>query len=101
MKAECLARTGNMPDALTIVNQIRTKRKAPPLASMELMDILRERGRELYWEGHRRQDMIRFGTFLLPKQDKDYTSPETAKLIPIPQTALEASEGLLQQNPGY
>ncbi len=101
MKAECLARTGHMDEALTIVNEIRAKRKAPQLASMELIDILRERGRELYWEGHRRQDMIRFGTFLLPKTNKDYASPETALLIPIPQTAIEASDGKLQQNNGY
>jgi hypothetical protein len=101
MKAECLMRTSDPAGALTIVNDIRAKRKAPLLTSMELLDILRERGRELYWEGHRRQDMIRFGTFLLPKQDKEYTSPETALLIPIPQSAIEASGGLLKQNPGY
>jgi len=103
MKAECLARNGNTGDALTIVNEIRAKRKAPSLASMELMDILKERGRELYWEGHRRQDMIRFGTFLLPKplMNKPDPSPETAKLVPIPQTAIEAAEGDLLQNPGY
>ncbi|MBN2275129.1 MAG: RagB/SusD family nutrient uptake outer membrane protein [Bacteroidales bacterium] len=103
MKAECLARNGNMGEALIIVNEIRTKRKAPALASMELIDILRERGRELYWEGHRRQDMIRFGTFLNPKplMNKPDPSPETAKLVPIPQTAIEAAEGALKQNPGY
>jgi hypothetical protein len=102
MKAECLARTGNTGEALTIVNEIRTKRKAPALASLELMDILRERGRELYWEGHRRQDMIRFGTFLLPKTNKNYETTETGKLLmPIPQTAIEASDGLLKQNKSY
>jgi len=102
MKAECLARTGDMGGALTLVNQLREKRKAPPLASLQLLDILRERGRELYWEGHRRQDMIRFGTFLLPKSGgKDAVSPNTALLIPIPQTAIEASNGKLKQNPGY
>ena len=101
MKAECLARTGNTGDALTIVNQIRTKRQAPELASLELIDILGERGRELYWEGHRRQDMIRFGTFLQPKTNKDFVSAETAKLMPIPQTAIESSDGLLKQNVGY
>ncbi|HPR33263.1 MAG TPA: RagB/SusD family nutrient uptake outer membrane protein, partial [Prolixibacteraceae bacterium] len=101
MKAECLARKGDMGGALTLVNQLRAKRKAPALASIELLDILRERGRELYWEGHRRQDMIRFGTFLLPKSNKDFTSPNTALLIPIPQTAIEASDGKLSQNAGY
>ncbi|MBP1669811.1 MAG: RagB/SusD family nutrient uptake outer membrane protein, partial [Bacteroidetes bacterium] len=63
--------------------------------------ILGERGRELYWEGHRRQDMIRFGTFLQPKTNKDFVSAETAKLMPIPQTAIESSDGLLKQNVGY
>lgn len=102
MKAECLARKGDMSGALTLVNQLREKRKAPALASLQLLDILKERGRELYWEGHRRQDMIRFGTFLLPKSGgKDFISPNTALLIPIPQTAIEASNGKLVQNPGY
>jgi hypothetical protein len=101
MKAECLARKGDMNGALNLVNQLRRKREAPELASIELLDILDERGRELYWEGHRRQDMIRFGTFLLPKTNKDFTSPETALRMPIPQTAIEASDGQLQQNPGY
>ncbi len=103
MKAECLARDGDLTGALDIVNQIRTKRNAPVLdaGNFELIDILDERGRELYWEGHRRQDMIRFGTFLDPKTSKDFTSPETAKLLPIPQTAIESMEGRLDQNPGY
>jgi starch-binding outer membrane protein, SusD/RagB family len=101
MKAECLARKGDMGGALAIVNQIREKRKAPALASLQLLDILKERGRELYWEGHRRQDQIRFGTFLLPKTNKPDISPETALLVPIPQSALEASGGKLKQNPGY
>ncbi len=102
MKAECLARTGNMGDALIIVNEIREKRNAPELSSLELMDILDERGRELYWEGHRRQDMIRFGTFLLPKDNKPDASPETAVLLPIPQDAIDGTPGgVLTQNPGY
>lgn len=102
MKAECLARGGDLGGAQSIVNEIRAKRGAPEITSgFELMDILDERGRELYWEGHRRQDMIRFGTYLLPKTNKETTSPETALLLPIPQTAIEPMEGRLIQNPGY
>jgi hypothetical protein len=102
MKAECLARTGDMSGALDIVNEIRLKRNASELEDLELMDILDERGRELYWEGHRRQDMIRFGTFLLPKDNKDYTSPDYAILLPIPQAAIDGMPGrVLTQNPGY
>ena len=102
MKAECLARTEDMGGARDIVNEIRLKRNAPELLSLELMDILDERGRELYWEGHRRQDMIRFGTFLLPKDNKTDPSPETALLLPIPQDAIDGMPGgVLTQNPGY
>jgi hypothetical protein len=58
--------------ALTMVNDLRTKRGAPALTSMSLMNaanlndpntLLAERGRELYWEVVRRTDMIRFGVF--------------------------------------
>jgi starch-binding outer membrane protein, SusD/RagB family len=101
MKAECLARTGDLPGAKTIVNDLRAKRNAPALSTFALEDILAERGRELYWEGHRRQDMIRFGTFLLPKDQKPDASPATAILLPIPQAAIDGSKGTLTQNPGY
>lgn len=33
------------------------------VSSITLQDILDERGRELYWEAHRRTDLIRFGKF--------------------------------------
>jgi starch-binding outer membrane protein, SusD/RagB family len=102
MKAECRARLGDNATALSIVNEIRVKRHAPEFSSLELMDILGERGRELYWEGHRRQDQIRFGTFLLPKSNKPDESPATAILLPIPQDAIDGMPGgVLTQNPGY
>jgi hypothetical protein len=101
MKAECLARTGDMSGAEAIVADIRTKRNAPALTSFELKDILNERGRELYWEGHRRQDMIRFGEFIKAKSNKPDESATTARLLPIPQDAIDGSGGKLVQNPGY
>jgi hypothetical protein len=108
MKAECLTRAdNNVTDALAIVNQVRVKRKAPVITAAskeEMLDkILVERGLELYWEGHRRQDMIRFGTFLLPKSGgKINTSPPEAILCPVPQAAIDGvSDGSLKQNPGY
>ena len=107
MKAECLVRANSdVGGALDIVNQIRTKRNAPQITASSTADmldkILVERGLELYWEGHRRQDMIRFGTFLLPKSEKPDPSPSTAILLPIPQTAIDGTPGgVLKQNPGY
>jgi starch-binding outer membrane protein, SusD/RagB family len=107
MQAECLVRqNSDVNGALTIVNQIRTQRKAPIIASaastQDMLDkILVERGLELYWEGHRRQDMIRFGTFLLAKSSKPNISPETNKILPVPQSAIDGSGGTITQNPGY
>ncbi len=103
MQAECNLRLGNPTDALNAVNSLREKRHAPLLSSIDLDGLLTERGIELYTEAHRRQDMIRFGTFLDPKADKPYASPETRLLCPIPQDAIDAiaDESILSQNPGY
>jgi hypothetical protein len=103
MQAECNLRRGNAADALDAVNTLREKRNAPLLSSIDLPSLLTERAIELYTEGHRRQDMIRFGTFLDPKADKPYVSPESRLLCPIPQDAIDAiaDESILPQNPGY
>jgi hypothetical protein len=64
-KAEAILRSGgNAADALVLVNRVRVRSNATPLNTLTLKDILDERGRELMWEGTRRRDMIRFGTFL-------------------------------------
>lgn len=99
MKAEALLRTGNAAGALTIVNTIRLKRGASPLVSIDLNSLLDERGRELYWEGWRRQDLIRFGKFLQPWAEKPQDNPKYL-LFPIPNTALAVNPNL-KQNPGY
>ena len=86
---------------------MRARSHAPALASVELSDILNERGRELYWEGHRRTDLIRFKKYttgyIWPfkggvKEGKDIEAFRT--LFPLPNTDLVANPGL-KQNPGY
>ena len=99
MKAEALLRSGNAGAALDIVNEIRTKRGAAPFASLDLNNLLDERARELYWEGHRRTDLIRFGKFLDAWTDKPASGPERL-LFAIPPTALAVNPNLAQ-NPGY
>jgi starch-binding outer membrane protein, SusD/RagB family len=105
MKAECEARLGNVTEAVTIVNELRTKRNAPVISAVSQEEILgkiiTERGLELYYEGHRRQDLIRFGMYLGPKSNKENTSPETALICPIPDAVVQASCNYIPQNPGY
>ncbi|GAO45053.1 RagB/SusD family nutrient uptake outer membrane protein [Flavihumibacter petaseus] len=101
MKAEALLRTGNAEDALDIVNEIRVKRGATALATLDLDKLLDERGRELYWESWRRNDLIRFGKFLDPfGPTKPEKSDDKYLLFPIPNAA-KAANPALEQNPGY
>ncbi len=101
MKAEALFRTGNSNGARDIINQIRTHRGATTIANIAAdgTEILNERGYELYWEGWRRNDQIRFGQFLKPWFAKPQSS-DRAVLFPIPQIALDNNPNL-KQNPGY
>ena len=100
MIAECNVRLGNPGAAKPFVDAIRTRAGISGLTgNPTLEDIYDERGRELNWEGHRREDMIRFDKFLLPNQFRG-VSPEYRKIFPIPTSALNANPGL-KQNPGY
>ncbi|MBL0023814.1 MAG: RagB/SusD family nutrient uptake outer membrane protein [Saprospiraceae bacterium] len=100
LKAEALLRKGNAAGALTIVNDIRVKRGATALASVDLAALLDERGREFYWEGMRRNDQIRFGTFTGAWEFKTASADGHQVLFPIPQGALDSNPNL-KQNAGY
>jgi hypothetical protein len=62
-------------------------------------NILNERGREMFAELTRRQDLIRFGVFGETWWEKP-ASGATQLVFPIPQPQLDASSSL-SQNPGY
>jgi len=108
MVAEAKQRTGDAAGALTLVNGLRTARGASTFATLPLVNtanvddpntLLAERGRELYWEGVRRTDLIRFGVFLKPWGLKPTDDPKNL-LFPVPNQALAANPNL-KQNPGY
>ncbi|WP_211295278.1 RagB/SusD family nutrient uptake outer membrane protein [Neolewinella xylanilytica] len=98
-KAEAQLRLGDAEGALETVNAMRATRGTPELSSIDLDGMLMERGFELYWEGLRRVDQIRFGTFTDTWDHKTVTDP-TRVLFPIPQQALDSNPNLVQ-NPGY
>ena len=102
MKAEAILRGGNgtPQDALDIVNAIRTNRNAPALTSLDLNTLLDERGREMYWEGWRRQDLIRFGKFLGTWVTKPEPGDPKELLYALPSQQIAVNPSL-KQNPGY
>lgn len=99
MKAEAHFRKGETGQALGIVNQIRAHRGASQLASITEQDLLDERGRELYWEGWRRHDQVRFGVFTEEWEQKPASGAHTV-MFPIPQRALDTNPNLVQTQ-GY
>lgn len=109
MRAEAKFRNGDTAGALADLNIVRSSRTARPdqtpeaLSIIDLDVLLRERGFELYWEGFRRSDQIRFGTYENSWTEKTDTDPNK-RLFPIPQSAVDAASGIagfLEQNQGY
>ncbi len=112
MYAEAVLRGGTGGDeatAIGYVNALRTRAKAPvQVSTIDLDLILDERARELYWEGHRRTDLIRYGKF----SDGNYVWPwkggvkdgvstsSHLDIYPIPSTDINANPNL-KQNTGY
>lgn len=100
MKSEAKVRNGESGDEE--MNAVRSRVGMPSL-SATLDNILNERLLELVWEGWRRQDMIRFGTYC--KLYDIHTPSEADKkgyttVFPIPEKAHELNPNL-KQNPGY
>jgi hypothetical protein len=103
MKAEAILRggtPGSASDALTLVNSIRANRGVAALTTLNLDVLLDERSRELYWEGWRRQDLIRFGKFLKAGQIRTTDSDPIRLVYAIPSQQIAVNSNL-NQNPGY
>ncbi|PAW95643.1 RagB/SusD family nutrient uptake outer membrane protein [Mucilaginibacter sp. MD40] len=103
MKAEAIFRGGTDPLGQTpaaLMNLISVPRGGKTYATVTEADILAERGRELYWEGWRRNDLIRFGKFNDPVDQRPNQTDKTRTLYPIPQRAVDTNPNL-KQNAGY
>lgn len=80
MKAEALMRANSgvaSQEAVDAANMVRSRAGAKPysVADLTLDELCNERCRELMWEGHRRQDLIRFDRFTGPKSKQDDSDP--------------------------
>lgn len=93
MKAEVELRLNGNGDEW--INPIRQRAGVSEWTGASLDDLLAERGRELYCEGHRRQDLIRFGKFTDAWWEKTVTGDPSVSTFPIPKWATEANPNLL------
>ena len=108
--AEAAMRSGNnTANALTYVNLLRSRAGVTTLGAVTTDEILNERARELYWEGFRRTDLIRYnqfveGTYLWPFKGGVAAGAAVdnfRKLYPIPANVVLSSGGVIKQNTGY
>tara|TARA_R110001632_G_scaffold38339_2_gene96555 strand:+ start:90109 stop:91716 length:1608 start_codon:yes stop_codon:yes gene_type:complete len=114
MYAEAVLRGGNGGDMNTakgFIDALRTRANNPnlvPVGDITLEFILDERSRELHWEAHRRQDLIRYGLFTGGNYNWAWKGngsngiaiPLNYDLYPIPAASLSSNPNLTQ-NPGY
>ncbi len=106
--AESCLHTDASSQGLAYINKLRTRAGVPTVNSYDENFLFEEYSRELYWEGGRRRDLIRFDKF----SSGDYlwswkgghkngqSFPEYKELYNIPTLELQANPNL-KPNPGY
>lgn len=110
MAAEALNENNKPADAHTHLNAVRARARAGapggtlPNITETNKDLLRdiileERRHELAMEGHRFWDLVRTNKALAVLGPLGYT--DKYKLLPIPQTQIDLSQGRITQNPGW
>jgi hypothetical protein len=108
MYAEASLQGGGGTDGAAVLNQVRARANAGIMANVTVDSVLAERGREMYCEGTRRTDLIRFnkfagGSYLWPWKGGavNGTSIDAhLNVFPIPTTDLNSNPNLIQ-NAGY
>lgn len=98
---------GPNQESIDLINQVRNRAGLMDItlagfgsAVLLREHILKERGWEFWWEGKRREDLIRHGEFIKRAQERGLPAQEHHVRHPIPQFALDANPNL-EQNPGY
>lgn len=107
IRAEANVRNNNSAigaSPLEDINLLRERANLDPLTSVDIDDVLRERRKELAFEGgHRRIDLLRNGRSLRRDGQEFQTQSEAGQpltILPIPQREMDLTTQL-EQNPGY
>lgn len=108
MKAECAKRGAVNVDGLAAFNAVRQRAGLPKVQDYTLDNVLQERACELYLEGWRRSDLVRYGYFTSSSKLWQWKGgvkagkgvPSHMNLFPIPTNDINANSNLVQ-NPGY
>jgi hypothetical protein len=108
--AEALNEAGSGPtnEAYDLINDVRNRAGVSPYAYGSLAysafrsKIMDERLFELWCEGQRREDMIRWGTFIqyAASQGSPFATANDT-LYPLPQKVITETGGVVKQNAGY
>ncbi len=102
MHAEAAYHNGNEAAAKTSLNKVRQRVNIPLVTETgpALLDaIFHERRVELGLEAHRFFDLVRSGRAAAELGAQGFTA--THNLFPIPESQIQATNGALDQNPGY
>jgi len=109
--AEAIARQGSVTDeAISQVADIRERaglgRDLPASVTSSVNNFLNflldERSRELFCEGQRRDDLIRYGKLIERAQEQGKTAAKDYMVLyPIPNNVVLQGDGIIEQNPGY
>lgn len=102
------------PEALKYLNMVRTRAGLKAFALSEIPSardfldkLLLERAHELYFEGCRRQDLIRDDSYVDAIRKKAELAGEKTLVnknfyrLPLPQGIINEGKGKIEQNPGY
>jgi hypothetical protein len=104
--AEAINEQRGPSDAYQYVNLVRERAGVSDFSGMTQATmrsaLLDERGRELFAEGVRRQDLIRNGSYISSAIARGKTNAQAYDtLFPIPNTVIVQGRGIIKQNPGY
>jgi starch-binding outer membrane protein, SusD/RagB family len=104
--AEAINEQRGPAEAYQYVNMVRARAGVPDFGGMTAdqlrQALLDERGRELYAEGARRQDLVRNGSFITNAIARGKTNAKPHMILyPIPNAVIVQSRGVIAQNPNY